>query len=113
MGFAAGWFVPRVPAATFGHVYAVLSPAGLAGICITALLGSSERARWLVPLVLVAVVLNVVNHPHVSSLTAVAVAAGAVASATTLCRRNRIAIVGTLVCCASMSASLLIGLRQG
>ena len=112
-GITVGWLVSSVQTPTFDYVYALLSPACFAVICIRALLGSSDRARWLVPFSLLVVVLNVVNHPHTPGLSAVAVAAGAVAVATTLYRRKPIAIATTLVCCAGISASLLAALSGG
>lgn len=112
-GLAAGWLVPWVQMRMFDYVYAVLSPGCFAAICIKVLVGGSDHARWLVPLALLLVVLNVVNHPHTAGLSAIAVAAGAVAVAATICRHKPIAIATTIVCCAGISASLLAALSGG
>jgi hypothetical protein len=62
-GISAGWRLAAAPTPTLDYARAVLSPAGLATLCVIALVRSPRRARWLVPLILCGVLLDVVNHP--------------------------------------------------
>ena len=61
---------------------------------------------------IVAVALSVLNHPHIPALSVVAIAAGGVAIASTLLQQKRLAIAGSVVCCAGISTSLLFALSH-
>jgi hypothetical protein len=109
-GISTGWRLVGTPTPAFDYVRAVLSPAGLAALCVMALDDGPRRARWLVALILTLVSLDLVNHPHFLPLGLLGLTAAAVATAAAFAARKHLAVAGTLVCCASISASLLIGL---
>jgi hypothetical protein len=110
VGLAAGWFLVRHHGRSFEYVYAVLDPACMAAMAIGLLHRQAKQSRWLVPLLLLGAMVDVAIHPHAPLLTAVGLATGVVAIFGSLCGHNRSAIVATLLCCTSISASLLVGL---
>lgn len=110
VGIFWGWRLASAATPTFDYVRALASPAGLTALCVVALLKSARRARWLVPLLLTFVLLDVVNHPHVPALTVLGLVAAVMAAFASLVGRKRLAIAGILICGPSMSASLVMGL---
>jgi hypothetical protein len=100
-----------IAATTFDYVRALLVPAGLGALCVIALVSHpGRRARWLVPLMLASVVFDVVRRPHVLGLSVLGIMAAVVATVACLKDRKHLAVAGTLICSASISVSLLIGL---
>lgn len=112
IGIAVGWCLTPAAKPTFEYVYAVLSPAGFAAMCISAALRSPRHAGWFVPLALTLVLLDVVDSPQVPALTALGLVAALVATISSLAGRKRLAIAAVLICCTSASASSLIGLSD-
>jgi hypothetical protein len=99
-----------IAATTFDYVRALLVPAGLGTLYVIALVSHPGRARWLVPLMLASVVLDVVRRPHVLGLSVLGIMAAVVATVACLKDSKHLAVAGTLICSASISVSLLIGL---
>ncbi len=110
-GIAIGWFMrPSYDGIMFRYVYAVLHPAFFAAFSIAALRRDAKVARWLVALMLAALLLDIAQGSHAPVLSAVAVASGALALVATLLRKRRLAIVTTALCGASFAATLVAGL---
>ena len=106
-GVGTGWFMHPDQAKTFDYVYAVIHPALFAGMCITALLQDVKQARWLVALLVVVLLLDIAKGPQIPMLSALTLAAGALAMVSTFRSNRRVAIGATAVCCASLAAALL------
>lgn len=106
-GFAVGWFLRPPVARYFDYGYALISPLGLAALCIGVIAQKRSSARWLGPLLLLAIMLSVLLRPHNFMLSAIGVASGLLAIASIFVARPRLAVAATTVCGASITASLL------
>jgi hypothetical protein len=109
-GLAAGSFIRPTQGPAFEYAYALIEPACLGTMCVGLLRRRPDHARWLVPLLLIGVMLNVANRPSTPALTAIGFAAGMLAIIGALRGHRRSATAATLVCCASLASSLLAGL---
>jgi hypothetical protein len=110
-GVSIGWFMRPLDARTFEHIYPIGSSIGFATLCVSLLIRRTELARWGVPLLLGVFMASVGVKPHVLALSAVGVAAGVIATFAALFDRKSVAIVGTLLCCPAIGASLFMGQR--
>jgi hypothetical protein len=111
-GIAVGWFIVPTHARTFAFVHALLDPVCIAIVCVSSLYHQVKHSRWLVPLLVVAVMLNVVSRPHDIVLTTIGFAAGGLAILATVANRKLAAIVATLLCGSAIAATLLTGLLR-
>jgi len=107
-----GWFIVPAHARTFAYVHALVGPICIATLCVSALYRHVKHSRWLVPLLLIGVMLNVVSCPHDLVLTTIGLAAGALATFASLFNHHRAAIAATLLCCSAITATLLVGLLR-
>jgi hypothetical protein len=112
-GISIGWFLKPIDARTFDLAYPIISSIGSAVLGVSLLVDKVAHARWAVPLLLGMFMTTVSVKPHVVALSTVGIAAGVIASFAALFDRKAVAIVGTLLCCASIGASLFIGLTRG
>lgn len=62
-GIVAGWVLLPAQTRTFDEIYAVLSPLGLAALCVAVLLQRAKHAWWVVCLLLVLLVASVLARP--------------------------------------------------
>jgi hypothetical protein len=109
-GLAAGAFIRPDQGRAFEYAYALIEPACLGAMCIFLLHRRPDHSGWLVPLLLIGVMLNVANRPSLPVLTAIGCAAGVLAIIGAVRGHRRSATAATLVCCASLTSSLLAGL---
>jgi hypothetical protein len=109
-GLAAGSFIRPNQGRAFDYAYALLEPACLGTMCIGLLHRRPDHSRWLVPLLLIGVMLNVANRPSMPALNAIGFAVGMLAIIGAVCGHRRSATAATLVCCASLAGSLIAGL---
>lgn len=110
-GLGVGWFLPADRDRSFDYLYALLAPALVAIVCARAVTVTTKRHRWVVPVFLALAIVNVTNRPHVPTLSALSIAAAAVATLAALGNRRVTAVVSAIVSCVAISASLLLGLR--
>jgi hypothetical protein len=111
-GLGVGWFLPAEGERSFDYLYALLAPALIAITCAQAVTVKTKRHRWLVPVFLALAIVNVTNRPHVPTLSALSIAAAAVATLAAVGNRRVTAVVSAIVACVAISASLLLGLRN-
>lgn len=111
-GVASGWFVVPHHLRPLAYFQALVQPVCVATLCVASLHRHLKHSRWLVPLLVIGVMLNVVGAPHDTWLTTVALTAGGLAIVTTLFGQNRSAIVAVLLCCIAIAATLLVGLAR-
>lgn len=110
-GLGIGWFLTADGKRSFDYLYALLAPALIAIACARAVTVTTKRHRWVVPVFLALAIVNVINRPHVPTLSALSLAAAAVATLAAVGDRRVTAVVSVIVACAAISASLLLGLR--
>jgi hypothetical protein len=108
-GIGVGWFVVPHHSRGFGYVHALLHPLAVGTLCVLSLSRPVKQTRWIVPLLLLGVLLDIAVAPHEPRLTTVSVVAGALALLAMLFGRNRLAIVGTVLCCSAIAATLSCG----
>ncbi|MDF3065031.1 MAG: hypothetical protein K0R38_632 [Polyangiaceae bacterium] len=110
-GLGVGWFLPAGGKRSFAYLYALLVPALIAIACARAVTVTTKRHRWVVPVFLALAIVNVINRPHLPTLSALSIGAAAVATLAAVGDRRVTAVVAIVVACAAISASLLLGLR--
>jgi len=108
-GIAVGWLVGPSGASTFGYVHSLASPACFGAISVYALRQGGRAACWL-PLLMPGVfLLDITRSPHVPVLSALGLAAAAIAGIAALRGHQRTTIVSTVVSCALLAATLIGG----
>jgi hypothetical protein len=110
-GLGVGWSLPADRERSFDYLYALLAPSLIAIACARAVTATTKRHRWVVPVFLALAIVNVINRPHVPTLSALSIAAAAVATLAAMGNRRVTAVASAIVACVAISASLLIGLR--
>lgn len=111
VGIAVGWLIVPHHPRTFSYVHALVHPVGTAALCVSALHRRVRHSRWVVPLLLLGVMLDVAVAPHDFELAALGLAAGTGAIAASLIGSVRSAILASLLCCGAIAAALLVGPR--
>lgn len=108
-GLAAGLVVPR-GASAFDYVYSVAGPACFGAMCIYTLRRGGRAAGWVPLLLLGWFLLDIARRPHVRALSVLGLAAAVIAAIAGLRGHQRATIVGTVVSCALLAATLIGGL---
>jgi hypothetical protein len=111
-GVVLGWSLVPHHARTFAYAYAAVGPTCIGVLCVGALQRRAKHARWVVPLLLSGVMLNLALRPHDTAFSAVALAAGGLAIVASVFCHQRAAIAATLLCCVAISVTLLTGLAR-
>ncbi|HEX2673585.1 MAG TPA: hypothetical protein VHM25_22055 [Polyangiaceae bacterium] len=108
-GLALGWLVVPRGASAFDYAYSVVSPAGLGATCVYAFRRGGRAAGWVPLLVLGWFLLDIARKPHVPALSALGVAAAVIAGIASLRGHQRATIVGAVVSCTLLAATLIGG----
>lgn len=108
-GIAVGWLVAPSGASALGYVQSVAAPTCFGAMCVYAVRRGGRPARWL-PLLFAGVfLLDISTSPHVPVLSALGLAAAAFAAVTAQRGHERTTIVGMIVSCLLLAATLIAG----